>query len=879
MYCKIEDDIISIVNMKKLKTSLVVTVFNEEKFINKLLDSISLQTVIPDEIIIVDGESTDKTIEIIKSKIHIYANLNIKLMVKRGNRSVGRNRGIKNAKGEIILSTDAGCILHKKWVENIIEPFKTEKIDVVSGYYKGISKNLFQKSLIPYVLVMEDKISEEFLPATRSMAIRKSVWKRLGGFDEKLSHNEDYAFSNKIKSLGYIIRFKKNAIVYWFPRKNLIDSFIMFFRFAFGDIQANIIRPKIILVFLRYILVIYLVLLNIIMRSTSLIVFTFLLFLFYFLWSVWKNYRYVSSYKAFFYLPLLQFISDMAVLSGTSISSIRKISLRFFLNLIKDNKIAVLIIGIYVLIEIILLPYGIPNKNHPFAYFMDEWHQSQAVRNVFKYGTPNISGSANGSMFHFFLTGLYLSPFYLAGLVKPFTILSSVTQLSMQHTLFLILRLNTLMFGVFSIVLMAYIAKRYYKLNAALTACIFTINPLWIILSGYFKYDIALLFWVLLSLLFILKFSSNPSFTNYIAVGLISGLSLATKLSAIPLLPIYIIAFFLFSERFNKWKKFTGGLLIYLLTFLFFGIPDLVLGKGNITEYLQSNLIRTPVEISFNYILGMHYLPFLILRVYPVTFGHIFYFAFLTYLIVFTFYIFKIRISRNILSKEFCIKNANFIILFLFILFFTLSLYPLKFGATANRVLPLLPFITFATVIFLYKIRDIFNKYRLNILFIVFLVIFVFFQSYESFSWIIIRLYSDPRVTASAWIEKNIKKNSLIGIENIPIYQLLPDLILKEFYLHQYGKDTNNRFRYEVINITSVKLPKTIVLSNDEIEERYIKKSDKKDLIAKLKKQNYKKVAEFKPDFKYFNILNNELDFYISGFAIGPNIITVYNKN
>jgi len=867
--------------MRKIKLSLIVTVLNEEKYIGKLIDSIAIQTRIPEEIVIVDGGSTDNTLKKIREKSLVYKNrLNIKLIEKKGNRSVGRNEAIRASKGDIILSTDSGCALDRNWVKNIIEPFSKKNVDVVSGYYRGTYKNIFQKSLIPYVLVMEDKIKDEFLPATRSMAFKKSVWEKVGGFDENLSHNEDYAFALKLKKSKHKIKFKKDAIVYWSPRKNLIDSFVMFFRFALGDIQANILRTKVILIFSRYFFVLYLILLNPMMKSFYLVAFTVLLFSSYVLWSIYKNYKYVSSYKAIFYLPLLQFTSDISVLSGTSIGLIRKISLKSFLNLIKHNKIAVLIIAIYSLIEIIFLSHGIPNNNHPFTYFMDEWHQSQAVRNVFKYGSPNIPGSANGSMFQFFLTGLYLIPFYLLGIINPFAIKSSVTQLSIQHNLFLILRLNTLLFGIFSIILMLYVAKKYYKLNTSITAFIFTVNPLFIILSNYFKYDIALLFWTILSFLFLLRFSHKPTLINYILAGVFSALSLSTKLSSIPLLPIYLLVFLLFYPKLKEWPKFIiTGLLIYLLTFLFFGIPDLLLGKGNIAEYLHSNLVRTPKETSYNYNLGMHYLPFLIFKIYPITFGRLFYFTFLVSVFVFLFYIIKKKIYKSFFSISFRLKNANFIILFLFLLFFTISLYPLKFGATANRLLVLFPFVSIITILFLSRVQILFKKYKLNVLFIVFLMTFIFLQSYEVVSWIIVKINADPRITASAWIEKNIGKSSLIGIENIPIYQLLPDLILKEFYLHQYGKDTNNRFSYEIINSSSVKLPKTIILSNDEIESRYVKKSDKRDLAIRLKRENYKKIAEFKPDLKYFNILNNELDFYMSGFAIGPNSISVFSKN
>src|SRR3990167_11068705 len=203
-----------------MKLSLIVAVLNEEKYIGKLIDSISIQTKIPDEIIIVDGGSSDQTVARIQnSKFKIQnCNSKFKIIIKPGNRAVGRNEAIRVSKGDIILSTDAGCTLDKNWVKNITAPFATKvhlrgafsvtsevaegllrggRVDVVAGYYRGKPQNTFQKSLVPYVLVMEDKIKGEFLPATRSMAFKKSIWKKVGGFDETLSHNEDYALDRK----------------------------------------------------------------------------------------------------------------------------------------------------------------------------------------------------------------------------------------------------------------------------------------------------------------------------------------------------------------------------------------------------------------------------------------------------------------------------------------------------------------------------------------------------------------------------------------------------------------------------------------------------------------------------------------------------------
>lgn len=309
-----------------MKISLITTLLNEEKTVGKFLDSILKQTRLPDEIIIVDGESSDKTVDKIenqKSKIKNF-NCKFKVFIKKGDRSVGRNQAIKHATGDIIACSDAGNILDKKWVENITRPFKEKNVDVVAGYYKGLPRNVFQKCLIPYVLVMPDKVNpDDFLPATRSIAFRKVIWKKVGGFPEKFSHNEDYIFANRLKKIKANIFFAKDAVVYWIPRKNYKESFIMFFRFSLGDAESKIIRTRILLLFARYIFGLYLIFLSLLYKSLIPFFFLLVLLVLYILWSICKNYKYINDKKALIILPLLQFTADGAVLIGTSIGVLR----------------------------------------------------------------------------------------------------------------------------------------------------------------------------------------------------------------------------------------------------------------------------------------------------------------------------------------------------------------------------------------------------------------------------------------------------------------------------------------------------------------------------------------------------------------------------
>lgn len=323
-----------------MEISFITTIYNEEKNISEFLDSLLNQTKLPDEIIIVDGGSSDKTLDIINHVIArrydeaILSNkpssfilwsiqlknkkIIFKILLKKGNRSVGRNEAVNNASGEIITCSDSGNILDKHWLENITKPFLKKNVDVVAGYYQGKPANIFQKCLIPYVLVMPDKVDPgTFLPAARSIAFTKSIWEKVGGFDEKLSHNEDYVFAKKLKKTGTKIVFAKNAIVNWIPRNSYKEAFIMFFRFAFGDAEAGILRTNVIFLFVRYTFGLFLLYLFFLYKLQYVAFLMLVLLLLYFVWTVNKNYNYVKDIRAFYTLPQLQLTADIAVMSGT----------------------------------------------------------------------------------------------------------------------------------------------------------------------------------------------------------------------------------------------------------------------------------------------------------------------------------------------------------------------------------------------------------------------------------------------------------------------------------------------------------------------------------------------------------------------------------
>ena len=306
------------------KVSVLVTVFNEEQTIMQLLDGLVSQTHIPQEVILVDAQSTDKTVLVARNFAENNPELNLKIYSRAGNRSLGRNFGVDQARYEWIAITDAGCIPHPDWLEELFKRQQESEAHVIAGYYDALPSTAFEEAVAPYVLVMPDKIDEaSFLPATRSMLITKTIWRQMGGLDGSLQLSEDYEFAHRLKEAGVSIAFAKRAKVSWLPRRNIPEFYQMVSGMAAGDVQAGVTRPKVYLVFARYIVL--LSILSAVLYAKSAL-WLFLLIVGGFLycsWAIVKSKKYVP--RGWYWLPILQITADLGVMYGTVKALLKKV--------------------------------------------------------------------------------------------------------------------------------------------------------------------------------------------------------------------------------------------------------------------------------------------------------------------------------------------------------------------------------------------------------------------------------------------------------------------------------------------------------------------------------------------------------------------------
>ncbi|NOX62824.1 MAG: glycosyltransferase [Chloroflexi bacterium] len=210
----------------------------------KLLDSIVAQTLPPDEIVIVDGGSTDDTVE----QIQNYANrLPLRLLIEPGaNISRGRNAAIQAAKGDIIAITDAGVRLSPNWLDAITQPLR-ENGDVmaVSGFFSPDPESPFEVAMGATTLpTLEDIDPGRFLPSSRSFAIRKEAWARVGGYPEWLDYCEDLIFDFELRDAYGPFAWAPEAIAHFRPRSSLSAFFKQYYRYSRGDGKADLWRKR-----------------------------------------------------------------------------------------------------------------------------------------------------------------------------------------------------------------------------------------------------------------------------------------------------------------------------------------------------------------------------------------------------------------------------------------------------------------------------------------------------------------------------------------------------------------------------------------------------------------------------------------------------------
>lgn len=217
--------------------TLVATVLNERENIETFMYSVFSQTQKPDEVIILDGGSTDGTLEYLKSLYNTVVLSDPFCNIKYFDSPVarGRNHAIGKAKGDIIAVADGGCVLDLYWLEALMATFEKYKVDVVGGRTEPLQSTGFRHWAGSILAPDEAEMQSIMNASSRSVAFKRRLWAEVGGYPEIALTAEDTFFNQKLLKAGAVYIYEPEAVVYWQPPKNLYKLMRQFYRYSKGD--------------------------------------------------------------------------------------------------------------------------------------------------------------------------------------------------------------------------------------------------------------------------------------------------------------------------------------------------------------------------------------------------------------------------------------------------------------------------------------------------------------------------------------------------------------------------------------------------------------------------------------------------------------------
>ncbi len=244
--------------------SIIVPVYNEEKFIKECLSSLVSQDYPEElvEILVIDGMSTDKTSDIVQWFCNQYPYIR---MLKNPRRitATSLNVGIKESRGEIIIRVDGHSSVSPDYFKRIVECFSKIGADCVGGPMNAVGTSFVSKAIALATTSRFGIGNSQFHYAKKEGwadtvylgAYRRGVFNRIGLFDEEESASkaiqsnpllgkarlrwcsEDWEFNCRLQERGGKIYFSPQIRSRYYNRSSLMSLWQQYFRYGFWKVR------------------------------------------------------------------------------------------------------------------------------------------------------------------------------------------------------------------------------------------------------------------------------------------------------------------------------------------------------------------------------------------------------------------------------------------------------------------------------------------------------------------------------------------------------------------------------------------------------------------------------------------------------------------
>jgi len=225
-----------------MKFSIITVVKNDKINIESTIKSLSSQNFYDYEHIIIDGNSSDGTSEVIKKAIRNQKKINY-IRKKDKNLYQALNRGIKVAKGDFIGILHSGDMYFNNKVLKLVNSKITNDIDILSGFLIYVDSNFKKKRLWNYKIKNFNKYNV-FKIAHPSTFISKKVFKKIGYYNILYTIASDTDFLLRVSKIPNISFMLLQRTFIAMKIGGLSTSYSRIFRKIYEDLKIYLIHFK-----------------------------------------------------------------------------------------------------------------------------------------------------------------------------------------------------------------------------------------------------------------------------------------------------------------------------------------------------------------------------------------------------------------------------------------------------------------------------------------------------------------------------------------------------------------------------------------------------------------------------------------------------------
>ncbi len=225
------------------RVTIAMPAYNEERYIEACIASVQHQDYPKDliEILIADGRSTDRTLEILAQLAERDPRIKI---VDNPDRlqAAGLVRLVKQAHGDIIVRMDVHCEYAADYVRKCVETIERTGADNVGGAQRAKAKTFFQRALCAALASplgvggakYRSADADGFVDTVFLGAFRRRVFETVGMWDPRAITNEDAELNQRILESGGQIYLSRDIVVHYFPRDSYATLAKQYFKYGRG---------------------------------------------------------------------------------------------------------------------------------------------------------------------------------------------------------------------------------------------------------------------------------------------------------------------------------------------------------------------------------------------------------------------------------------------------------------------------------------------------------------------------------------------------------------------------------------------------------------------------------------------------------------------